>query len=157
MIDLYGDIKNHVVSHWKLIIMSLAKQQLANKDEYGSYLVVTVPTGYIPFEQSVPKPAYWTFCLITNLGKFFLLWSDHIDGVASRMLAKPLSLRSEDAVGTLQNDVVFLQREADDSASSADTPGIFHEVLVGVRLKRFEDVSFCGEHFRQHFRLLIIV
>lgn len=107
MLDLYAEIKNHVVSHWKLIIVSLLKQQISNKDEYGSYLVVTIPTGYLPFEQSVPKPTYWTFCLITNLGKFFLLWSDHADGVANRMLSKPLSLKPEDAVGTLQNDVVM--------------------------------------------------
>jgi len=104
VIDLFGDIKAHITKSWRLIIMSLFKTQINNKDEYGSYLVVTVPQGYLPFEKSDPKPAYWTFCLITNCGKFFLLWSDHREGVATRILSKPLSLRSEDAVGNLITD-----------------------------------------------------
>jgi hypothetical protein len=107
VLSVFDEIKEHVVKNWKLIIMSLFKTQCNNKDDFGSYLVVTVPEGYIPFEKSQPRPQYWTFCLITNCGKFFLLWSDHADGVAKRILSKPLSLRAQDAVGTLVADVPF--------------------------------------------------
>jgi hypothetical protein len=97
----------HVVKNWKYVIMGLFKLQVQNKDEFGSMLVITQPVGYIPFDQSIPKPPYWTFCLVTNCGKFFVLWSDHVEGVAKRILSKPVSLRAEDAVGTLVNDIVF--------------------------------------------------
>lgn len=83
---IFNNIKNHIKNNWKFIyeLIQLAREDFNN---YHTLYCVTSPTGNIDYENTNPKPKYWTFVfIVTKLypNTIFILWSDHIDGVNKR-------------------------------------------------------------------------